>query len=237
MNPRRALVAWSLAVLAILVPRSAELGQIHSMPVELDEVLQGSPLVVVARQAPQPLDTVTLSLGDGVQPFTYAQTHWEVVAWLRPARPAPQGERITVSGFDGDTFARHVSYYLHGIDESPILPSYTPEHPPAAGEAMILFLHRGAFLRYDPATQSLTGQDDTLMPTFQGAVEGVAGRDEVVARIARAEGPPDRLELVIGTPEADEATREHIEQAITARYAQEAALGWTVVDTRPQGHR
>ncbi len=230
---RSSILPWSLAAISFLLPRSAELGQVHPMPVELEEVLRASPVVVLARRGPEPPEIVSVPLGEGVQPYSYARMGWDVVEWLRPQRPTRDAERITITGFDADTLGRHISYYVHGVDESPIVPEYEPSRPPAEGEPMILFLHRGVFLQVDPATTALTGRDDTFMHSLGGAVEGAAAREHVLTLCAEVPAWGDRLELVVGVPGGSEAA-PGLDALLEQRFPQEPSIGWTVVDTRPK---
>ena len=210
------------------------MGRIHFERVSLDELMSLSPLVAVADVTPPGLETVSLPLGEGVEPYSYTLTHWAVKEWLRPARRAWQAERIVVSGFDTEHLSLHVAFHAYGIHRSPVWPSYTPLHPPVGDQGVILFLRRGAFLRYDPEQDVLDGRIDTLVPALMSVAEGAAARDTIAALAAQPCPRADRLELVIGAPGYDETMDARIGELVSAHFGHERSIAWRMVDTLPQ---
>lgn len=229
---KRAALLVGLAVL--LTPGRAELGQIHYEGVTLDEVLSSSTTVVVVRPGDPAMVQHTIDLGEGIEPFTYASLNYRVVEYLRPARRAEEGETLAVSGFDSGRFGLHVTYYVHGISKSPIEAIYEAKHPPGPSDDVILFLRRGVFQTFDPATGELSGPIDTYMPVVTGAVEGIAARPTLAPRAAEPCGCMDSLDITVGAPAVTDALREKVAAAIEARFPDQSALGWQIVDTRPQ---
>ncbi len=225
-------IALCLGLATFLAPGRAELGQIHYEPVGLDEVLAATPTIVVVRPTAT-RDSKAVDLGEGIEPFGYADSRYEVVEYLRPPRPAREGETLVVSGFDEGQFSLHVAYHAMGMHRSPIWAMYTSEHPPAAGDDLILFLRRGTFLRYDPATKTLSGAGDTYIPSVGNAVEGIGAKPTLAPRAKEPCGCVDSVNITVGAPGVTDAMRETIGEAISARFADESALGWQVVDTRP----
>lgn len=226
-------LALAVALALFLAPRRAEMGQIHYDEVSLDELLAACPTIVVAKPA-SPSVPKTLDLGEGVEPYGYAESAWTVVESLRPPRPAHPGETLVVTGFDGDSLSLHVAYYAHGMSRSPIWPLYSAAHSPAdLTEPTILFLRRAAFLMFDPATGTLEGRADTYALVVHGAMEGMGARAALAPQAAQAPGCVDRLDLTIGAPGVTEPMRERISEAIHARFPDEGSIGWTMVDTRP----
>jgi hypothetical protein len=229
--------AAALLLLAtLLAPRRAEMGQIHIDEANLDQLLAQTPIIAVVEPGEPFMQRHSLDLGQGIPPYEYAVSTYQVVEYLRPPRAAAEGETITLTGFDDETLDLHLRYYVQGVSKSPIWRSYIPAHPPAtATERQILFLRRGAFLRYDPAAGKLEGRADTMILAMRGAVEGFAARDQIAGKAAKAPGCSDRLDLTIGAPGVTDIVRDAIDKAVQQRFADEGGFGWTVVDLRPGG--
>ncbi len=226
-------VGLLVGLLVLLIPGRAELGRIHYDEVKLDDVLSMTPTVVVVRPGPT-MEQETIELGEGIEPFVYPVWTYKVVEYLRPPRPAKEGETIVVTGFDDGRFDLHVKYHAWGMHKSPIWRSYTAKHPPGPEEEMVLFLRRSAFLRFDPATGRLTGRADTFAPVVAGAAEGPGARPMLDRRAGKPCGCTDSLEITVGHPgELDDGSTV-LDDAIHARFEDEGAIGWSRVDTRPQ---
>lgn len=67
-------------------------------------------------------------------------------------------------------------------------------------------------------------------------MEGVAGRDEVVAQLEQTVCTMG-FELIVGAPGDTPELRARIERAVEERLAGEGSLGWSTVDLRPERMR
>jgi hypothetical protein len=232
---KKLALLFGLAV--FLVPGRAELGRIHYDEVSLDDLLGMSPTIAVVRPAEPSTESRTIELGEGIEPFTYALMHYEVVEYLRPAREAKPGERLVVTGFDQANFDLHVMYYAHGVSKSPLWPRYEAKHPPAdPSESMIVFLHRSLYLEFDPKSGELKGRTDTMATPVHGAYEGIAGKDKLARRAKKPCGCTDEVDVTIGAPgvDGDQALRDRIDEAVHAKFSSAGALSWRMADTRPR---
>lgn len=226
-------VAMLIGLIALLIPGRAELGRIHYDEIKLDDVLSMTPSIVVVRPGPT-MEQETIELGEGIEPFVYPLYRYEVVEHLRPPRPAKEGETVLVTGFDQGRLDLHVKYHAWGMHKSPIWTSYTSAHPPGPSEEMILFLRRGVYLAFDPASEQLTGRADTWMPVVAGAAEGPDARPKLDRKASQPCGCVDDLSIAVGYPGEPDDTSSAVDDALRAKFSDEGMLSWSTINIRPQ---
>lgn len=75
------------------------MGRIHYRTVSLPETIAQSSAIAIARRVGEP-ETIEVSIGEGLQPYSYAEARWEVLEWLRPVEGGAPGDTLVLSGFD-----------------------------------------------------------------------------------------------------------------------------------------
>ena len=119
------------------------MGQVHLKALGLDEVLDRSRAVVVAR--PDGHSRARLRLGRGVPEFVRVDDRFEIVEVLADTTGAlAAGRKIRVHPADAVTRLRvHGDYHARGLSRHWNTPRYDPRNAPEDGDDVILFMRAG----------------------------------------------------------------------------------------------
>lgn len=119
------------------------MGQVHLKALGLEEVLDRSRAVVVAR--PDGHSRARLRLGRGVPEFVRVDDRFEIVEVLADTTGAlAAGRKIRVHPADAVTRLRvHGDYHARGLSRHWNTPRYDPRHAPEDGDDVILFMRAG----------------------------------------------------------------------------------------------
>lgn len=169
------------------------MGQVHLQPLGLDEVLDRSRAVVVAR--PDGHSRARLRLGRGVPEFVRVDDRFEIVEVLADTTGAlAAGRKIRVHPADAVTRLRvHGDYHARGLSRHWNTPRYEPRNTPEDGDDVILFMRAGDEGKgWPPWAYAIAGAVEGVhsLANVRSALVARPLRDVVVRDVEPPEPPP-----------------------------------------------
>lgn len=137
-------VGAGLVLALVLWPGEAHLSRVHYREIALEQLVQWSQLIVVAKPHGA-RRTTEVPVGADAPPFTVVEHPFEVSEVLKGSLHPKEKEQLWVAGAElNSQFSLHKKYYVDRISKSPIYDSYEPKQAPGEG-ARLLFLRRTEF--------------------------------------------------------------------------------------------
>ncbi len=226
--------AFVIFATVLFFPWEATTSRLHHRYVSLETIVQQSMVIVVAQRVDGSRQERTVSLGQGVVPYAYADERYRVVEGIRGLDDIAPGAEIVVTSFSSSRLRHHMDYYLRGRSVSRSVTDYKPDEPLKSNpnDPRLLFLERRVFVEMKGATPRT--RVDALGFVTPSAVLDVERKAEVAA-LAEALSAPSFLMIGIGNrdrslDDGDEAAEEILRDWLRKCFPEHSSFSLEVVD-------